>query len=286
MPLPAVANYENPYGPLVSFRSQRVFPPSAVYVSPDDALALEVNSPYGTFTIHSTLRTMTPQGEMKATHWDQIIQQTGATSTTVTLPPSEGFLISASISVPAAKRGQVFCKLYLLRGNVGPDPTLGALLCQGYSAGVDRLSYPQSPTESATSGDGVLTKVVPAVPAPGADLVAVVPAGQRWRVKSVFVQLITNVTAGNRTALFNFFDDVGASAGFIPPAAVVGPSSNINFTWGDGVAYANLGLSQSIPILRDLILSPGWGLATLTLGMSAGDQWGQAFVFVEEYVAP
>lgn len=285
MPIALNASNENPYGPLVNFQTEGVFPPSAVYVSPDDSIVMLVRNPTTDVTLHLSIRMLTPQGEVKATHQDFIVPKGAGNATPCTLPPSEGFLLSATVYAPVVSRGQCFVKVFLAQGPVVTDATLGALLCQGYVSDDDRLGYPQSPTESSLNGRGWVHGVVFAS-TPFVDNWSIaVPDGARWNLKSVSASVTVSAAPGNRQAVVNIHDPIGGLILELPQPYPLPATTTTNVTWGDGLAFAT-GLAYTAPLVRDFILGPGWIIKGRIDGFAAGDSWvANIGVNVEEYVA-
>lgn len=285
MPVPNVAPAGYPYGPQVTFKTQDVLPPSAVYVSAQDAIELQARVPSVAVNIDLTLRLLTPQGEVKTELYTFPVSTMGAGVFTATVPPSEGFLISAHIEADNVSRGQCFVKLHL-RPSLGPqESALGALLIQGYVSGDDHLSYPQSPTESSLNGRGWLHVVTIPNPAPGNDWVATVPAGVRWNLKNAFAILTADATAGNRSVFLQMDDASFHGHISMPSNGVQPPSSTRGYNFLQGGAFSAYGSQITAPLVSDCLLGPGWTIRTVSVGLGAADQYSAIALDVEEYIA-
>lgn len=286
MPHPGTAQQPNPYGPQTTFKTENVLPPSAVYVGPDDKIAIYVRNPSVPATVHVNYLLLTAAGLLIANSEDFTGLSVGAAPSKFFIPATEGYLISLSLFAPTTSRGQVFARAFLQRGNDGPTPVIDQVLVQGYVSDDDRLGYPQSPTESALSGRGWVHGVVLAQPAAGLDFTVTVPAGVRWKIKSVANNLVTSAAAANRLVQAEISDSSFLALGFVPPFAIVPASSNGNFVWGEGLAYGGSGTGfQGVPIFTDLVLGPGWHFSTFTQNIQAADRWQNPVAFVEEWVA-
>ncbi len=96
-----------------------------------------------------------------------------------------------------------------------------------------------------------------AVSDPGNFIDFVVPEGQRWRVLSVGVTLITSVAAGNRNLRVELISD-GVARGAVESGVNIGPSSMGNAILGPGahasVSQQNGASSHPLPTF---VLKPG-----------------------------
>jgi fumarate reductase subunit C len=283
---PLTAGTQYPYGSLVSFRTEAILPPSAVYVGQDDTLILSVRNPSFATTVNVSVRFLTPQGELKPQLFTLKAASVGATPQLFTLTQSEGFIISASVSAPAASRGQVFVKLFLQRGLGSGDTTLGHVLVQDYVSVDDLGAYPQSILHSSIEGRGWAHTVVGTAPAAGANWVLTVPAGVRWRFISVNAQLVTSAVVANRNVRLFAIDNIGNIVVYVVPTITQAASLTIDWTWFDGAPDYNFSnIEQQMPIPRDLILGASWVVRSSVLAMQAADQWTAPFALVEEWVA-
>lgn len=276
----------NPYGPEVTFQTQSILPPGAVYLGPDDTLALQARSPSVSSVLHLTTRRLTPQGEIKSDPVDVTVATVGTAVFETVIPPAEGFLLSAHLRGDAVSRGQCFVKLLVKRATGGTDLTLGHLLFQGYVSADDHLSYPQSPTESSLNGRGWTHSLTAVNPAPAANVVVTVPVGVRWILKGFKAVLATSAAVRTRTVLFAILDNLGNTAGVSPPLLNQTASQSIEYTYGPGLsAVASPALASTIGISVDLVLPAGWQMILQDFNADGADQFSQIVLFVEEFVA-
>lgn len=284
MPLPLVAPAGNPYGPLVHFRTQGIFPPTAVYVGPSDSIEFEARSPSVTTTVTVTLRILTPQGEIKEIPQTFVVATVGTGVFTHAIPPTEGFILTAHASADNASRGQCFVKMELIKNPGQGQVLLGALLIQGYLSADDHLSYPQSPTESSLNGAGWVHTIAIANPAAGADWFTQVPSGVRWRVRGLTARLTTSAVAGARAVALKLQDAGVLEWTIIGPANNQGPSQGVTYSWAPGLTPAFV-LDQTIGLPADVIMPALFVMQTQTVGMDVGDQWSAIRLLIEEYTA-
>jgi len=280
-----VAGTDNPYGPLITFQTEGIPPPGAVYVGPTESLLIFMWSASVVSTALVVFRLLTPQGEIKFEQYQISGQSAGGIPIQLLIPPSEGFLLSCVVSGTNTQRGQCYVKLLTAIGS----PTslqVTQLLAQGYVSTFDSMSYPESPTESSISGRGWLNGVFTAAPAAGTDIGITVPAFRRWRLIGFAASLNTSAAAGMRQPTFSIADPAGTGDAMNFPTPTVGPSFSGTVTWGAGagqIATPNV-LQGSLPV--DVLVSGGWAIGTSTFGLQAGDQWGASTLFVEEWQAP
>jgi len=280
-----VAGTDNPYGPQITFETEGIAPPAAVYVSPTESIVVQMQSASVASTAFVIFRLLTPQGELKFEQYQLSGQSAPGTPIALNIPPSEGFLLSCVVISTNAQRGQCYVKIFLASGGFGAF-TASQLLAQGYVSTYDSVSYPQSPNESSISGRGWLNGVFTAAPAAGTDIGITVPTFRRWRLIGFAASLNTSAAAGTRQPTFSIADPAGTGDAMNFPTPTVGPSFSGTVTWGAGagqIATPNV-LQGSLPV--DVLVSGGWTIGTSTFGLQAGDQWGVSTLFVEEWQAP
>jgi len=282
MPIPPLASAQTPYGPQVSFRTEGVLPPAVVYVSPQDSIYIQFFSPSLAAPVNVNYRLLTPQG--------LLISNQQATTTTVgagvtgniVIPPAEGYLLSLSVQCPTAVRGQMFVQAFLLSGPNTATGVLDQLLLQGFASGYDVVAYPQSRPESSTSGRGYLHSVGIAPPGAGKEWTITVPPGVRWIIKSIQTSIVTGV-GGARIPNISIVNPAFQAVAFFPPINAVPASSAVNLEWYDGAPFANANQYLLTPLIRDLVIGPGWIVGSNTFNLGAGDVYNETVLFVEEW---
>ena len=285
MPSSLVANPQNnPYGPQITFRTENVLPPTALYLSPQDGLALDVVCPSAPATVLISYRLLNPNGELVSntnTYTFPALPNPQA----VTIPPVEGYLLGVTIRSNAVARGQVFVRLFTVQGDINAGGTLQALLIQGYPTQNTRLSFPQSPIEADTSGHGWVKGLTFAAPAPGVDFVTAVPPGVRWRLVSLQSALSTSAAVAARLVALAIVAPVNLEVGVQSSGVVQPASAALFYSWFDGAVLTNAGGFVTAPSINGLFIPPGWTIGTGTENLQAGDQWSQTVMFVEEWAS-
>ena len=282
---PTLAGQNNPVGPQVSFRTQSILPPAALYVGPSDQLEFEARCPSTSSALALTVRLLTPQGIIEEYQASYTVATAGTAVFSALMTPAEGFVLSAHLHGDAVSRGQCFCKLHLRKNPTGTDLVLGALLFQGYVSADDHLSYPQSPTESSLNGRGWLRAILGTPPGAGNSYFLQVPAGVRWQVRSIYAGVSTDVTAGSRYLICQLTDSafhlVGAS-----PNLVAQTASQLRFyTWAFAAAQGTADLYSINPLPGDALLPSGFYLALNFISLGPADAIQAVYTLVEEWVA-
>ena len=274
----------NPYGPQVTFQTTSIFPPAAVYLGANDQLTLLVRNPLVAANLQLSYRLLMPDGEIKTTETDFSFAAMGSLTQVEIIPPTEAFILSASISGPGLARGQCFVKLFVTVGVFGPDPVLGALLIQGYCADDDRLSYPQTPTESSLSGRGNTRVVQLATPGLGNPITAAMPTGVRWILKNAIAEFATSVAVPARSPFLRVITPGPIIAVSIPSPASVPASSSVFLNWAEGAASLVGGINSNAPLPVNLLLPTGAQIMISTLNFDGNDFFSGGALTVEEFV--
>jgi len=282
IPSPIFQAGDNPSGPEVTFQTQRILPPSAIYVALDDALCLKAfyNIPGGTSFV-VTLRLLRPDGIVMPQVFSFTISN--AFGGTQFFPPAEGFLLSATITSDAANARQCFVKLMVIRGGqTSQDQHPGQIFCQGYAGGLAYLSFPQSPIESALSGYGSQKNYTVGT-TPGHDLSLGGPGFTTNRIEVIQFTLITSAAVANRIVhlhiLANGFDYVFTWNGVTQTAG-----QTLVYNAAPGIQPFTSGVLNYTPLPSPWLLNNTWSILTVTSGLDAADQFSSVQVTTEEWI--
>lgn len=283
MPIPDQAAVQNPYGPLITFQSQNILPPSAIYVSPNDSILINLTSPSVVANVTLDYRLLKADGTLVATR--QIITTPGSfpTGTNFFIPPTEGFILSLTLQGDNTSRGQVFARIFLALGGLQPNLTLAHCFCQGYLSQFDVLGFPQSPIESSLNGRGWLHDQLKNG-AVGNPVSFVVPASVRWLMRSIFVNFQSSATVANRTLRVLVIDPATQATMDITAPAVITAGQSIFITFAPGLTINTAGQRWTAGFPSDLIVPAGWTIEVTADGFQAGDQITTAVLTVEEFV--
>jgi hypothetical protein len=286
MPPGITAGSDQPTGPLVTFRSQDIFPPTALYVGPGDALHFEFKTPGFTGNAFLAIRFLSPQGEIIPEFYTLQVTASNVANSVMHIPHAEGFILSAVISAGAQSRGQAFAQLKLHIGGGSGQEVHAHILCQGYLTAYDSLAYPLSPPESSISGRGFPLVLVFGPPFPTAFAIVTVPAGRRWIIRGANCRLVTSAVVGNRTMNLTI-DDGGAGDNGIIAYATMPQAANlqVDYSWGGGLTTTTQVAFQNMGLPNELALLAGWRLLFGPEGLQLGDQVGGPKILVEEFIA-
>lgn len=131
---------------------------------------------------------------------------------------------------------------------------------------------------------GFLDTVFVTAPAAGSDW-SYVPSGGRWeRIEMIHAKLVTSAVVANRQPLLIVQDQNAAELAALPPLVNQAASTTTRYTWwrGLGTTIALLSGRTASP-LGELILRPGWKVASNTGAIDAGDQWSEISIVVTRY---
>lgn len=285
MPASLIANAaNNPYGPQITFRTENILPPAALYVGPQDGLAISIVAPLNAGSVTLTYRLLNPAGEI-ITSTDSFPFVPAGAAQAFQLPPSEGYLLSATIQSTAVARGQVFVRLFTVAGNINSGGTINSLLIQGYPTQNTLLSFPQSPIEADSAGNGTLETILIAPPGAGADFSFTMSPVTRMRIKSVHATFTASAAVSNRYANLQITDSGGNVAGLAPIGTVITAGQALGLTWFLDAVLIATPAQLTAPLFGDLLLSPGDVIQSITNGIVGGDTYTGIVMFVEEWAS-
>jgi len=229
-------------------------------------------------TANLTITGATKEGVFTLTH---------TTLSTLVLQTEIFRIPDVPIWVTVADEGNVF-----LNGETYVSISLGindnkiSQLAAGYISGLQKLSWPNTNIQQKIGNSlGLIKTITTADPAAGAQISQTVPAGVIWKIKAIRARLITDATVANRSANFILT---------LPDGGIIKAMSSNAHAASTTIDYlaANYGTSgTSIPsgeyllgLPADVYLPEGSTITTsITLGV-AGDNWGAATIWVEEFI--
>ena len=285
MPIPPTFSAgDNPQGPEVTFRTQDILPPGALYLGPDDILALQWFTPLpltgqqGTLT----LRLLSPEGLVSVSVY-QVNMTFTAPNNPFIISPSEGFLLSATLITDAQARCEIFARFFVLRSPVGAGGQ-GQLLIQGYPSARGWLSYPQSPIVGPEDGDGLFTVIGINAPGAGLDWTFTIPAGMAARFITVQATLTSSAQAANRLPILKLTPPLMSTLEVFA-TQLLGASNEITYVFGVGQTNFTASNISDVAVSPMPPLVPGTVMNVTTVNLQNLDQWsGITFAF-EQYIA-
>lgn len=202
-----------------------------------------------------------------------------------TFPVTEGEILHLTVA-PASEGpsiGQTFARVQLLRG-VGAISTVVATLAGGYVTFNAPITFP-GVVKHSLEGPGNHRAITGSDPAANTEISETVPAGARWRLRSMRFALVTDATAANREVVLTLDNGTLAAYARIPSGANQAASLTHGYTFAlhtqkiaPGVA-----LAHALP-LPDVILMPGSLIRTVTTNIQATDNYGAPTYIVEEWL--
>jgi len=121
-------------------------------------------------------------------------------------------------------------------------------------------------------------------PPAGQDISMVVPATSRWKLKCLSALLTTDAVVANR--VFNLvIQDPNNNIVFYAVSPVNQVAGTvIGYSAASGLTAYAFGTVIVVPLPLDTVLLPGWSIATVTVGLDAGDQWAPMNLLVKEHL--
>lgn len=282
------ATLENPYGPAVTFRTEDVLPPSALYISMTDTFValFSVSLPNTAFTL--SVRILMPDGT---------IQNETYVSTTpvnpqvpvIVLPPVEGYLLSCVVVRNDVQNCSAFCNMSLYRGAaqtplISLPPNAGMTVAAGYVSELGPLTWPNSPVIEPGTGAGYMRSITPTTTT-GQNWSVTATSNQRLEIVAVQATLTTSAVVANRQMSLVWFDQPGASICRFPVGAPAVASSVVSYYFYVGASLAAPFSSWiTAPIPNGLMLDPGMSLQTRVQSLDAGDSWSFCSLGVREWM--
>jgi hypothetical protein len=206
--------------------------------------------------------------------------------TTKEFAVGHGYLLNVAVfaSSGTPKRGQTWVKLEVVRGLGAQAQVLGTVV-QGYVTANQNLSYPGSPMEASTDGDGYIREFFGTVPGLGLETSEACPTGARWEMLNYRVSFSTDATVINRRS--GIFLDDGAFTYFRSPQTATQAGSQTVSQYWHQAAYFNPSILVDVPLAplpSQLIMLAGHRIRTATSNMQPGDGYSSAVVLVREWL--
>lgn len=274
--------------PDVIWKLKETGPPSALYVTIQDSLFLNViNSNPNITKVTLTAKMLMPDGTTQVSQYTLAISNSARAETFQAFQLPECFLLSVHVIVGggaiAPRRGEVFAQVSILRGNVSDDQ-LYEILWGGYISAFYDGEWPEGYPEPMVSGRGKDYLVQGAAPAAGANASLVVPYGVRWRISSIQVGLQTSAQVANRQMVLTIMR-AGGTAWVVTALPTQAASLSAAYEYAGGLApSAALAAQVYGPLPFDLALLEGDTIQTNVTNLQSGDTVGAISANVEEWM--
>lgn len=297
---------------LVQFKFQHVDPPSLQYIQRDDVLVLQAMSAVANETVYVFIRMLLPYASipgqpdggdsspvtiesLTGPGYVQVIAQqlilpTAFTVGRLSIPLTEGYLLSVAVGAANAdRRGKTFARVWLNRGPiVSPVQNAGAVLFADYVTISMPEGWPYGRIISPTEDPGNVVETIGGNPAAGTDFnVSHVITG-RARLASLKATFTASATVANR---FPSFQIIGAGSGAVhfqvQDTVAVTASQTVTYSLAPGGTNVRGGgapIFVTMPVPSPEIDYSGSEVASVTQGIQAGDTWTAILMVTEEWM--
>jgi hypothetical protein len=276
------------FDPLVTWQMQDLAPPSPVYITRDDWLAVFVTAAQNNTQVQIVARLLTAENVVVPIA--QVIDVAVADNlATGFISLAEGFLLSVSaIALTGGTASPCFVHAILQRGGVAGQNNIPFTLrlLGGYVGGSKTLSWPSMEPMSSQQGPTEVRVIVPTPPAAGAEISVTVPVPHRWRVHSIMAHLLCSAAVATRRPVFSFSD--GASIVYCRTGsnqAFAASSSSDFVISGNSILGVLENVTQQVfsaPIPTELVMGANFHFTSTTTAIQAGDQWSAIALCVED----
>lgn len=289
MPYQPRATLDNPYGPQVTFRTEDVLPPSALYLSADDTLVLLFQTNTAGSLPVAYARLLMPDGEIRIQQFQSPPLQALPTYNFLTISPTECYLLSMMVNANLAQQGSVWCQCWAIRGTftppyTPPPPYGGMLVLQGYLDDFGFLAWPNSPIVEPGTGAGRMRSIRIAN-VTGVNFKFTVPSLTRWEILSCQMVLTTTAAGANRIVELVTFDQTNTEVCGYPCTQTTAPSTTFLYFFFQGAAQSQtLPTLNTAPLPSGLMLDSAWSLQSNVTNLAAGDTITNLTLHVREWV--
>lgn len=283
MPYKPRATLDNPYGPLVTFRTEDVLPPPAYYISPEDQVTVCVltDEPGQTIFIH--LRQLMPTGEVKLIPYQFVVTGLYNFYVAYEIPPWEGYILGVLCWSTNTQLGRSYVSVQVTRNNPPDINQAGVVLLQGYVNGISVLSYPTGGLNYPFEGRGAFLTITQPNQT-GVNVGWSSPQHTLYRVWSAMFTLSTSAAAGSRIVTMTKHDASGVQTGAWPAPISQAPSTVTVYTFAPGTPNGQQGPYVTIGAPTEVLMPAGSTLQTFVQGLDAADTVTSIAASIEEWV--
>lgn len=159
-------------------------------------------------------------------------------------------------------------------------------LMSGYVYSSKALSWPSATMELATPNDlGYRIERDSTDPAAGAEMSYSLPANRIYHIRSIKITLVTDATVANRRVHLNVLESNGGTMEFI--SSVDQPASTTRTYWFEPISGLGTYADDNdiiVPIIDNIWVRGGTLTRTQTTNIQAGDNYGIANHWMEEFM--
>lgn len=275
----------------VSFKFKDAPMPTALYVTPDDKVALYVNNLAIGVRLLLDIRFMGMDGRIVPLQYTVIPSNDGSL-TFFNTGLQEGFILSLSIGNigNGAKRGSCFATCTLWRNGVTVVDSYQVLFAR-YIEANPIAGWPYPSIQSPTEGPGFMQQISGTLPAAGAEISETTPPRTIWRIVAFSFQLATAVGGSFRSIELRIDNGFFIEVRTVPNVAPSGAANSLfsaasGFPSPGGAGVSGFNNFSFIPLPFNTLMRPGSRIGTFTGGLQAGDQYSAPQYLVETWVEP
>lgn len=266
---------------LVEFTSRFVQPPSALYITRDDELRIDVAARTAPTVVRLDARILEPNGRVGYIQ-HQVRIETAREIFSETVPATEGFLLGGAVKVLSeGLQSWTYAVVGLARGAIGSDDILHGL-ARGYCTEGAPLVFPNGDYREQTEGRGAFVHDTGADPAATTEINIPVPAAARWRLLGINFDLVASAVAGNRRVILEI--GLGSSVGLeVISDFVQGANQTRHYSYSvNGAPGVTIGTNFVLPLPQDAYVDPT-GFIRTSSGLLAGDNFTAPEFLIEEW---
>ncbi len=270
--------------PLTGFDFNKVSPPAAIYLLPDDLIALRIFSNVVPETVNFGIVILRAIDGVLTKQVENIPVVTAGVPVLRNIQGVEGILLGVSAGATnSLTRGDVWVKAVLHRGS-GTTPINRMVLFQDYCTASYIATWPGGNQNYPTKDPGKIRSITGTLPAAGAEISETVPTRTRWRPMTFRYRLVTLAAVANREA--NLLIDDGANIlALTTPAFTQVANTTFDYDALRGVQrQAALQRNEVDFAMPDVILEAGYRIRTFTANLQAADAYTAPQYLVEEWV--
>lgn len=282
------ASFNNPYGPLVTFRTEDVLPPSAVYISMNDTVAAVFLAPLAGTSFTLVLRILLPDGTIQIESYNSTAPISPLVPN-ILVPPVEGYLLGAVIERNDVLTCSTWVSCALFKGAIVPPlvslpSSSGQMIMQGEVMVNSWLAWPNSPVSEAGTGAGAM-RTIPLTVGAGTNWFVGPPVAARWDIIAAQFAFQCSAAAGARLVGLWFIDGAGNSIARAFASVTQAPSTAVSYYFFRGASplFINGNLINA-PMPIDIQIEAAGKVESAVFGLDAGDTWGSVTLTVKEWV--
>lgn len=168
--------------------------------------------------------------------------------------------------------------------NTGTPAVPMFVLLSGYLDNTFQPSFPYGDLHSPVEGKGNLRVISGTDQAAGSDITETVPANVRWSLLTFEAAFVASAAVANRRVSLRLDDGTNEFYKVESHADVTAGQTRTFTMYQTGLPSNGNNITFYLPLPIGIHLLPGFRIRTVTSAIDAGDNWGQPFFLVEEWL--